>query len=331
MAERSFPFDSVAGDRIYHAEDMARVLHRLSRTGYVVGEGDELRVTETSPSAMQVQIGTGSAFLNGRYYENSEPLIPPIGAPDAEDRIDRIVVRADMREDARTVRAAVVQGEPAPSPAPPPIERTAQVFEIALAQVRVRPEAVQITQDDITDERHVRAVCGPSVHPSIIDILGSRVVGVWKDNDPNTPLDIDTGVLSPVYDEWQLVGFVRSLNPDTANTIVLQLNGDTSARYDTIRYNRSGINDVTNQPGFTIMTVAPAGLGHFSLRVLGRWGDVDAWPRAATDFASSGSTSRNTMLRGELTVNYRQVDRFRVFSTEQPAIGDVVVLGRYRF
>lgn len=185
--ERSFPFDSIEGDRVYNSRDMARVLQRLSNTGYVLGEENELEVTETTPTGMRIYVQTGSAFLNGRYYQAAEQVELEIPEPDDQDRIDRIVIRADTDEEERIAEAHVLKGTPAADPSPPAITRNGDVFEISLAQVYVADDAVEITNSDITDERDDQALCGVSEHPSaagVRDELDEHV------NDTDNPHEV---------------------------------------------------------------------------------------------------------------------------------------------
>jgi hypothetical protein len=168
-ALRYLPFDSTAGDRSITSADFAQLFETLADDGYVANEGTQLAVTEAVPPAMTVVVGTGAAWVQGRFlqiYNTSETLT--IGAADPTNpRIDRIVIRRDLAD--RRMELAVKPGIPSPATnvEPPALQRDDTIWEISLAQVRVDPGAVAIYTANITDERNNDAVCGTSFHPSL--------------------------------------------------------------------------------------------------------------------------------------------------------------------
>src|SRR5690606_18335622 len=118
-----------------------------------------LEVT-TDGSSMQTTIGTGVAFIRGRYAENTSPRAH---THDTEtvgvDRIDRIVIRLDLRPEARHVESFVKKGVASSNPVPPALQRDENVYEISLAQVRIRGGQTFISPSDITDERGDENIC----------------------------------------------------------------------------------------------------------------------------------------------------------------------------
>lgn len=154
MAQRSYFFDSVAGDRIYTSADFARVFGALAgRDGVIYGYGDELKVTPGS--GMAVKVGTGAAFVQGRMlevYGQAETL--PIATADATNpRIDRVVVRVDLSTAQRKAYLAVKTGTAAATPVAPLLQQDSTIWEMSLAQVRVPAGATGIVVEDIADER----------------------------------------------------------------------------------------------------------------------------------------------------------------------------------
>ncbi|WP_343241214.1 hypothetical protein, partial [Methanoculleus sp. UBA45] len=144
--------DPEAPDRVYTSEAFARLFRTIMRDGVVHNDGDELAVSPTVPAAMSVNVGTGMALVQGRYYINSADLTLTVEAADPSyPRIDRVVVRADLV--GRTVHAVVKKGTAAASPVAPPLTRTAETWELSLAQVRVEAGATSILSEKITDER----------------------------------------------------------------------------------------------------------------------------------------------------------------------------------
>jgi len=76
------------------------------------------------------------------------------------DRIDRIILRLDLSDNARTIKMHTLQGTPAPNPLPPALTNTALIKEISLCRVWVGASASLIVQEDIADERLDEEVCG---------------------------------------------------------------------------------------------------------------------------------------------------------------------------
>jgi len=60
----------------------------------------------------------------------------------------------------RSIRAHVKRGTPALNPAPPPLQRDATTYELALADVFINNGAITITQANITDTRFNTVLCG---------------------------------------------------------------------------------------------------------------------------------------------------------------------------
>ncbi|WP_292485588.1 hypothetical protein [Methanohalobium sp.] len=159
IAERSQYFDTLS----YTSADFARHFDTISGTGYVRGKSNELEVFETSPTGLAINIDTGCAWVQGRFFEiYSEPETRDIPEPSDQDRIDRVVVRLD--EPNRIMELDIIQGTPASDPSPPSLTRTTDIYEISLAQIYVTVGTTSISNSDITDERQDSAVCGASQH-----------------------------------------------------------------------------------------------------------------------------------------------------------------------
>ena len=179
--------DPEAPDRVYTSEAFARLFRTIMRDGIVHNDGDELAVSPTVPAAMSVNVGTGMALVQGRYYINSADLTLTVEAADPSyPRIDRVVVRADLV--GRTVHAVVKKGTAAASPVAPPLTRTAEIWELSLAQVRVEAGATSILSAKITDERGNMSLCGvacpvyvPSTQLEVVgavDMQGKALTGL---------------------------------------------------------------------------------------------------------------------------------------------------------
>lgn len=164
MAIRSWPFDSVEGDRIHGADFPSRALGEgVIKDGYVPTIDEELVVRANVPAGMSVQVRLGSGWIQGRHFQvySSPEVINIPSADPSNDRIDRIVARLDLN--SRDITLRVITGTPATNPTPPGLTRDLGVsrrWEISLAQVRVRSGVASIAQEDIIDERDDVNVCG---------------------------------------------------------------------------------------------------------------------------------------------------------------------------
>ena len=169
--------DPEAPDRVYTSEAFARLFKTMMRDGIVHNDGAELAVGPTVPAAMSVSVGTGMALIQGRYYINDGDLTLNVEAADpSHPRIDRVVVRLEATP-GRTIHAVVKKGTPAPSPVPPGLTRTAETWELSLAQVRVEAGATSIVAGKITDERGNASLCGVAapvyVPSSQVEVVGA--------------------------------------------------------------------------------------------------------------------------------------------------------------
>lgn len=177
MAEKYRFFDPVQDsngqyDREYNAQEFTDYFGALITTGIMKGTLNELKVT-TNGNSMVTTVDTGIAFLEGRYYENDSPLdlvhdTESLG----KSRIDRIVIRLDLRTEARYVRAFVKKGTPSTNPVPPVLQRDNLVYEISLAQVRITGGQTYIATGAVTDERGTEDICpwaGSKILPNFND------------------------------------------------------------------------------------------------------------------------------------------------------------------
>lgn len=153
MAERSYFFNSTDNDpRLYDAEDFAQYFKRFLLNG-VYDDRNELLVNADG-TGMFVKVLTGSAFLEGHLYVNDTTLNVNLDTPDTlADRIDRIVLRLDMSQDVRNIKATVLKGEPAVTPIVPTLRRDEFVYDFPLAQVLITKGKSFVEATQITDER----------------------------------------------------------------------------------------------------------------------------------------------------------------------------------
>ena len=160
-------FDSIgatpsdAGDiREYPAREFSIHVKELFTDGV---KRDQLKVVP-SDTPYTVGVELGFACIQGRYYnmvlegvsDGDDPQYLPLEFEAAETltRVDRVVLRLDDNATllGRWIRPMILAGTEG-SDEPPELTRNDTVYEISLAQIKVRPGANTVAAEDITDER----------------------------------------------------------------------------------------------------------------------------------------------------------------------------------
>lgn len=161
--EKSAFFNSVNGDRKYKAEDFAEYFNSFIGNGVFPNPSTNLQVV--SNGDMTVTVKPGKAWINGYIYINDDDLMLQLEPADGVlSRIDRIVIRLDTVD--REIRLEVKKGEFASEPTPKDLQRDADAYELAIADIKINKGATSITQADITDLRLSTELCG-IVHGTI--------------------------------------------------------------------------------------------------------------------------------------------------------------------
>jgi len=155
--EKSGFFNSSGGDRVYSATDFAAYFGKLVSNGIFYASATNLLVT--LGSGMAVSVASGSAWINGYSYENTDTLtLNHAMASGVNPRIDRVVVRFSAVE--RRIYLAVLTGTPAEIPTAPALTRSNDTFELGLADILVPKGAVTVLALNITDTRLNTTLCG---------------------------------------------------------------------------------------------------------------------------------------------------------------------------
>lgn len=155
--EKSSFFNSVSGDRKYKAEDWASYFSSFIGNGVFPVPSTGLQVV--AGSGMQVTVKAGKAWINGYFYNNTSDLSFTLGTADGVlNRIDRLVIRWDLTN--RTMSAKLKSSTYASSPTAPMLERTSDIYELALADIAVGAGVTEITGSVITDKRLDSTLCG---------------------------------------------------------------------------------------------------------------------------------------------------------------------------
>lgn len=155
--EKFFPFRSVSGDRKYSAEDWAAYFEQFIRDGVFYSDANRLKVVKNEE--MKVKVNTGAGFIKGRMYLLEQEKIITLDAADGVlDRIDRIVLRCDYINRLMTVEKK--QGSYSETPLAPELVRSADLYELALADIYIAAGAIEISAANITDQRLNNSLCG---------------------------------------------------------------------------------------------------------------------------------------------------------------------------
>ncbi|WP_189910962.1 hypothetical protein [Clostridium cochlearium] len=161
--ERSSFFNAIIDqngtpDRSYLAEDFARYFATFIGNGVFPNPSDQLQVVATDNN-MNIRLKKGFAWINGYMYENTDDYILTLDNADGVlDRIDRVVLRLDFLK--RVIKVVVKKGDWNSNAVPKDLQRDSDAYEIALADIKVSKGAISITQQDITDLRLNKSLCG---------------------------------------------------------------------------------------------------------------------------------------------------------------------------
>lgn len=162
MLKFSF-FDSIIGadgqpDRAFGAGDFSKYFGTLIKNGIFPNPSSNFQIMGDQNN-MTVKAEAGLAWIEGHLgYDDSVYILNIDKADSSMDRIDRIVLRLDTLE--RCIKWVVKKGEFSASPTPKPLQRDADGYEIAIADVRVGKGVSKITQSAVTDLRMNTELCG---------------------------------------------------------------------------------------------------------------------------------------------------------------------------
>lgn len=164
-------FNSKNKDRVYSANDMNYQLKKIISNGVFANPSTNLQVK--AGTGMNVLIQPGDARLDWKYFSSDAVETLTIEPADTTlDRIDRIVLRADMTN--RTIDFYVKKGTNASYPSAPAITRNQNIYELCLANIYITKRITAITQVMITDTRLDTSICG--VVTGLIDQVDTQVL-----------------------------------------------------------------------------------------------------------------------------------------------------------
>ncbi|MCR1166711.1 hypothetical protein NE169_15350 [Clostridium botulinum] len=217
--EKSFVFNSVNGDRRYKAEDFREYFASFISNGVFPNPSNNLQVIANND--MTITIKAGKGWINGAIYINTDDYILNIDVADGVlNRIDKVVLRMDTAE--RKIYSYVKKGQFASSPTAPTLQRDADAYEIALADVTVNKGAISITQANITDLRLDKNLCG-IVHGTVDQIDVTTLF-----NQYSTRFKIKSEEFEKEFEDW-LKTLKDVLGEDTAGNLLNLITKNTES------------------------------------------------------------------------------------------------------
>ena len=153
MEESGF-FASINGDRKYKSDLIATFFSKLFTNG-VFNNGLQVQANND----MTVTLKSGTAFINGYFYNNTVDKVINISLSDTEQsRIDSIVLR--FSKENREIIADVLEGSYADNPIAPKLTRNSNIYELRICNILVNKQADSITSAMIEDCRFNSDDCG---------------------------------------------------------------------------------------------------------------------------------------------------------------------------
>ena len=157
MPIRSGLFNSVNGDRKYDASFFAEYFATFIANGVFPNPSNGFQVMANGD--MTVALKAGQAWIKGYYVTNDADYNMTIDVADGTlNRIDRVVLQLNYLN--REITPIVKKGTFASSPVAPTLQRDADAYEIALADIYVGNGVLSIIQANITDQRLNTELCG---------------------------------------------------------------------------------------------------------------------------------------------------------------------------
>ncbi|WP_318581342.1 hypothetical protein [Clostridium botulinum] len=278
---KSFPFNAIydsngVPDRAYLAEDFARYFAKFIGTGVYPNPATGLQVVAVDNN-MQIRIKKGDAYILGRDFENTDDYIIQLDVADGVlSRIDRVALRLDYLK--RDIIPVLKKGNYASSPIAPALQRDADAYEIALADVYVKNGVIKINQSDITDTRLNSELCG-IVHAIIQQVDTTEIFRqfqAWFNEQKNVHegdfekwLNEFKIITGKKFEDW-VEDLKNSLDPneDIAAQLQMQISTIKSDLADIttqqeknikqIEENKNGLNTKMNKSGGAFTGIAQA-------------------------------------------------------------------------
>lgn len=228
LGENNIPiYDRAVDERYFDKRYGEFISNGVFPNGFIVKSNND----------MSVSITPGSIYINNKYAydENSANIkIEPSGT---QNRTDRVVFRLDVVN--RKITLELKKGKDTLNLYDPAkIERNADIYEMAIADIQVRAGAKKITQADITDLRSNKELCGMVFNP-LQEIDTTYLYDQIKSDLNNFRAESQKG-----FSEW-FAGIKGILNEEAAGNLQNLINDLDDKKLDKVGGTVSGDLNVT--------------------------------------------------------------------------------------
>lgn len=228
MAITSFPFQDIAGDRLYSDVEFAKYYAQLFQNGVIATIGNGLQVKQADTPGMSVLVSAGACVINGRQMINdADHSIVIAAAGSVSDRYDSVVAQLNMPN--RVVTIAYKEGSTA-------VQRDANIYELQLATIKVAKNVGIITAADITDKRGNAAVCGYSTPYEKVDLtnIEAQFNALWTAayEAASSQMDTDAATLQTMLTSQQ--SLFNAWFADLQDTLATNVEANLQAQIDAL-------------------------------------------------------------------------------------------------
>lgn len=190
-------------DRAENAEFVSKIFSALVTNGVYADPADNFAVRASS--GMNITVKAGRGFVNGRFaWTEQDTALTVSAANNTLPRIDAVVLRLSMTD--RTISLAIKTGTAASPPSAPSLTRTADIYELRLANISVGAGAKSIKQADVTDTRYDTSQCG--IVTGVIDQIDTTSLFTQYDDQFKTWFEN----LENTLDENQATNLQNNIN-----------------------------------------------------------------------------------------------------------------------
>ena len=176
-------FDAIDEDRTYSAEDMNRPYRKLISNGVFAtpaGTPSDFLQVFAAGNEMNIIVSAGYALIGDKWFEHPSDLMITISQnSEVLPRIDSIVAQVDKTQTGRAGNIVYRRGQASSNPVHPNINTEDDIAEFRLADIRISPSCVEITQNLITDCRG-SSEC-PWVTSLIYQVDTSTLYAQWQE------------------------------------------------------------------------------------------------------------------------------------------------------
>jgi len=198
--DKYYPYNSIGGDRVHDANDLAIIMGSLLTDGVMMTSATAMQII-AGPTSFAVTMKAGKCVVRGRLGVITGDKNITINNPSAANRIDRIVARADYLNRKTTYEYRV--GTPGSTPVAPALKNDETAFDIPIARIRVNAGVSAIAQSDITDERPSCGIVTPGDVAEWIELIRGALAEDTAGNLLNMILDVE--------DELSAIGSVNGI------------------------------------------------------------------------------------------------------------------------